>query len=101
MIRGLTITTALLLATVEPVTSDTDLVRYGITQGGLLAVVLVLLWYIRELHKRPFETLSVLTDLVAQTNQTMQKSINVSEAQERAIQQLSRTLEERSHRRKE
>lgn len=107
MLRGWLATGAIVAAGLEPVVAgDFDLARYAITQGGLLAVVLVLLWYIREMHKvqlgdekersadarRANES---LISLVGQANVTMQKNISVGEAQEKAIDRLARALEGR------
>ena len=39
MVRGLLASGMMLAATVEPVTSESDITRYAITQGGLLLVV--------------------------------------------------------------
>lgn len=53
MLRGFGLSLALIVAAVEPLAGDTDLVKYAVTQGGLLAVVLVLLWsYRRELKRQ-------------------------------------------------
>jgi hypothetical protein len=104
MFRGLTLTATLLFATLEPVLGgETDLPRYAITQGGLLAVVLVLLWYIRELHKQrdgaSDQTIESLTSIVAETNVSMQKNISVGEAQEKAIDRLAHAVERLDERR--
>jgi hypothetical protein len=46
--KGLSIATMLLASTMETVGTEPDLVKYGITQGGLLAVVMVLLFFYRR-----------------------------------------------------
>lgn len=106
MIRGLAISGMVIAAAMEPIGADPDLVRYAITQGGLLAVVLVLLWMMRSQDKQRLAderartatagmTIDALTALVGQTSAMMQKSISTGEAQEKAIHRLSRALEER------
>jgi hypothetical protein len=54
ILRSFAIVTALIVTAVEPITGsgDVDLIHYAITQGGLLAVVIVLLWnYRRDMHR--------------------------------------------------
>lgn len=96
MLRGLPITMALLLfATVEPVLdSNPDLVKYAITQGGLLAVVLVLLWsYRRDAMgqlKSKDEQLSVMTTLVSNATVALTRSAEAGERMARAVEVFER-----------
>lgn len=103
MLRSLTLSSALVIATLEPAL-ESDPFRYSITQGGLLAVVLVLLWYIRNRHRDELaqekdrtaaaeSSIATLIELVGDTKATMQKNISVGEAQEKAIHRLARAVE--------
>jgi|SRR6185295_17732305 len=50
--RSVALTLTVFAAAIEPIAaSEPDIMRYAITQGGLLLVVLVLLGYIRWLHQ--------------------------------------------------
>lgn len=112
MFRGLIATTLMVAAAVEPVVNDTDLVRYGLTQGGLLAVVLVLLWSYRKdmvgkLADRDNQ-LSVMTALVSKSTEALMKSgeadIRLAEAGKQnadAIAQMARAIESMNTRRRE
>ena len=68
MVRGFAASAVVALAAVEPIVGDVDLYKYAITQGGLLAVVLVLLWSYRRDFKRIVDDqqarLGVMTELV-------------------------------------
>jgi methyl-accepting chemotaxis protein len=94
----------LVLAAAEPAFGDVDLVKYAITQGGLLAVVIILLWSFRREFRRQIDeererlqeakdNFAVMTALVAQTNAAMQKTYSTGETQERAIHRLARAIE--------
>lgn len=74
----------------EPLASQPDLVKYAITQGGLLAVVLVLIWSNRVDAKRKDERLEVMTNLVATATQALTKASETSDRLARAVENLER-----------
>lgn len=84
------------IATVPMVDPDAFM-RYAVTQGGLLCVVLVLLWHLRSEQKRKDKEsasqIEVLTTLVGDTKATMQRQISVGEAQEKAMHRLAKTMD--------
>lgn len=103
---------ALLFAVAEPVLgADENALKYAITQGGLLCVALVLLWYIKNLHQGRVEeqqqrlgeekertaqahhVIEMLTELVGQTSATMQKTITVGEALEKSTDRLTSAVQ--------
>lgn len=92
-------------AAVEPVVADNDLFRYALTQGGLFGVVLVLLWSYRKDSLGALaierERVSVLTELVASTRETLAKSADAVSAQAKSIDGLARVVEGMNSRRKE
>lgn len=90
MIRGTLVATALIAATIEPAMPDFDLTRYAITQGGLLAVDLVLLWWIRQDLRRKDDRLDVMTKLVADSTAALTRNTEVSERVARALDNLER-----------
>src|SRR5262245_46606231 len=56
-LRGTALLTTMFAASIEPVVPvEPDMFRYGLAQGGLLAVVVVLLFYIRQKHQQEIET---------------------------------------------
>lgn len=88
-------------AIVEPLTGGPDVVRYAITQGGLLAVVLVLLWMIKAEARRneqslrtegdrKEERLEVMTTLVEKTVEAMTRQSDSSERVALALENLER-----------
>lgn len=85
----------LLLALEPPFTSDLDLWRYVITQGGLLVVVLILLWGIRAQLKGKDERLAVMTDLVREATAAQTQSADAVHRMARAVEILT---ERRVHR---
>jgi hypothetical protein len=97
MIRGVMLSLTVIAATVEPALGDIDLIRYAITQGGLLAVVLVLLWQMRGMsrdqqrHSRALETL-VDHSTTALVNSTIAvtRQAETSERVARALENLER-----------
>lgn len=98
MIRNLTAMgpTALVLvvAAMEPVmTTETDLFRYAVTQGGLLAIVLVLLWFYRRdflsMKARDDETIATLVSLVKENTAETVKSAAASERVVRMLEILA------------
>lgn len=95
MTRGIAATGMLMAFAVDAASPEsTDLMRYAITQGGLLAVVLVLLWSYRKdtlsvLHEQE-DRLKVLTDLVTQSTGALMKSADASERMARAVENLNR-----------
>lgn len=92
MIRASFASGALLLASLEPVMSDTDLGRYAITQGGLLFVVLVLLWSYRRDNlgalKEREDQIRVMADMVSKSTEALTKSADASERMARAVENL-------------
>lgn len=94
MLRGIGLSFALLIAALEPMSGETDLVRYAITQGGLLAVVLVLLWSYRRDAMRQLsekdERLAVMTELVRLSTAALTRSADASERMARAVENLDR-----------
>jgi hypothetical protein len=103
--------TLLIVATAaEPVVGDVDLVKYGVTQGGLLLVVLVLLWGFRREFRREVAVErarasaterreDLLLALVGQCNTAMQRTVNAAEEQEKATHRLARAIERLEDRR--
>lgn len=96
-IRTVTASAALLAMSVVDATapapaSDAELVRYAITQGGLLAVVLVLLWSYRRdtlsVLKEQENRLQILTDLVSSATEALTKSADATDRMARAVEQL-------------
>lgn len=80
----------MLQGVVEPLTAEPDLLRYAITQGGLLAVVLVLLWSIRLESRRKDDRLAVLTKLVADSTAALTKNTEQGDRLARAVENLER-----------
>lgn len=100
MFRGFLATSLIVAATVEPV-SEPDLLRYGLTQGGLLAVVLVLLWSYRKdmigkLADRD-DHLIVMTGLVSKSTEAQWKSAEAVERMARALEAMNVRREDRTH----
>lgn len=111
MFRGLTLTMALLFATAEPAIGDTELVKYGFTQGGLFIVVVILLIGFRREFRRQIEdeksrveyekarneehrqTITTLIALVGTTNTSMQQTVAIGQATEQAIHRLANTID--------
>lgn len=94
MMRGVTLTLALFVATIEPIASEPDvLVKYAITQGGLLAVVLVLLFFYRRDFLREIEEqrerLSVMAGMVESSTQALTRSADASERMARAVEHMT------------
>lgn len=91
MLRYGSLAAALLLqGVVAPLTAEPDLLRYAITQGGLLAVVLVLLWFIRLESRRKDDRLAVLTQLVANTTAALTRNTEQGDRLARAVENLER-----------
>lgn len=97
MMRGLTISMMLVAAALEPVMGSPDLVKYAITQGGLLFVVLVLLWFYRRdllrISQHDEDKASVLVTLVQQNTQAMTQAAAASTANEQAANRLASAVE--------
>ena len=85
------------LAVEGPPMGDLDLTRYALTQGGLLVVVLVLLWSYRKdlqtINKQREDQVKILTDLVGTNTTAMVKASAASEATEKAVARLSNALD--------
>jgi hypothetical protein len=89
MFKTMTIASVMLVqAVVEPMTADPDLTRYALTQGGLLIVVLVLLWSNRKESSRKDDRIEVLTTLVADTTAAVTKGTETTERLARAVESL-------------
>lgn len=102
MFKGLIATTLMIAAAVEPVVSETDLVKYGLTQGGLLAVVLVLLWsYRKDMVGKLSDVgdqLAVMTSIVSKSTEAQLKSAEAVERMARALEVLNVRREDRHER---
>lgn len=98
MIRGGVLVSALVLAVTEPVIGgEADLLKYAITQGGLLFVVLVLLWsyrrdFSRQLKERD-EQFKVIADLVSASTREQTILADLNAQMVRAVEQLTRVVE--------
>lgn len=96
MLRMMSAGFAVIAISIESL-GDVDLFRYAMTQGGLLVVVLVLLWSYRKDLKasnaKQDERIEVLTNLVATNTAAMTRAAAASEANEKAAHRLSRALD--------
>jgi predicted metalloprotease len=95
---------AMALAAAEPViVPEQDLIRYGITQGGLVLVVLVIFWsYRRDLVRlidAKDQNLRVLTELVASNTSAATRMAEAVEAQEKVIERLTSAIDRLDERR--
>ncbi len=94
MLRPIGMSVALLVAAVEPLNGETDFMRYAVTQGGLLAVVLVLLWSYRKDSmgqlKEKDEQLAVMTTLVSNATVALTRSAEAGERMARAVEAFER-----------
>lgn len=108
--KGVLATALMIAAAVEPVASDTDLLRYSVTQGGLLAVVLVLLWSIKnnrdEQTAKKDETIALLVGLVTKATEALMRSgeadVRLAEAGRQnadAIREMARAIDAMNTRR--
>ncbi len=126
---GVSVVSLLVTASLEPLGEPTEVVRYAITQGGLLCVALLLLAWIRSLHLREVDSkevllsakeemrerevatergraeaaersLHVVTGLVAQSNTTMQKAIDQMTWMQDSINRLTGSIERLDERRR-
>jgi uncharacterized protein YggE len=83
----------LIIATAETIAGDIDLTRYAITQGGLLAVVLVLIYMMRRDAQRREakgeEKATVLTDLVRANTAALTRAADATQAQQEATDRLA------------
>ncbi len=97
MVRSLLMSTIVVAAALEPTISDLDmpLSRYALTQGGLLAVVLVLLWTMRKDYQRVLtdraDQLEIMTDLVKASTMALTRSADATDRMARAVENLERT----------
>ncbi len=98
----MTATTMLIAAALDATSAEPDLVRYAITQGGLLAVVLVLLWSIRRdamrLQVRDDDRIAVLAAMVEKTTTALNVAASAAEANEKALHRLARAIESQERR---
>jgi hypothetical protein len=104
MTRGLLATAFTVAAAFEPVanvTGETDLLRYGLTQGGLLAVVLVLLWSYRKdtlsILKERENSLAEMATMVRDATAAQIKTAESVERMGRAIETMNLRREPRDH----
>jgi hypothetical protein len=104
-VRGASLVSAFLLAVGEPVVAppDGDLLRYALTQGGLAVVVLVLMWSYRRDFTRILDAkedrLVVMATMVSANIAAATRSAEASEAQQQAIERLSRVVDRLDERR--
>lgn len=74
-----------------------ELVKWSVTQGGLVLVLLVVLWsYRRDFTRvlaREDEETAILTDLVAQASAALQASRDASLATQQSLDRLARALD--------
>ncbi len=80
----------------ESVADQPDMLRYAVTQGGLLTAFLVLLYFYRKDFQsdrdRASDRITVLTDLVQRASEAHTKSADAQMVQARAIEELTRTI---------
>lgn len=95
MIRATALFSAFLMLGMEPVLpigGDFDLVKYGLTQGGLVLVVCVLLWFYRRdytrLNDNQGHQLDVMTNIVANATAALTRSAEASDRMARAVETL-------------
>ena len=92
MIRGMTATAMLFATTVETLGTEPDLLRYAITQGGLLAVVLVLLWSYRRdflrIQQKDDDKIALLTTLVADNTVATTRTAEATHRLAKAVEKL-------------
>lgn len=97
MMRGVMLAGTLIVATVEPVLGEPDVVRYAITQGGLLAVVLVLIYMMRRDFQRREakgeEKAVILTELVRANTAALTHTTDALIASQQATERLSRVVD--------
>lgn len=99
MLRATALTVALGMAALEPVLpalpgDDYSLVKYAITQGGLVLVVIVLLWSYRRDFTRVLgeqqDRLAVMTELVQLSTTALTRSADASDRMARAVENMER-----------
>ncbi|HEX4346391.1 MAG TPA: hypothetical protein VHZ73_02400 [Vicinamibacterales bacterium] len=78
-------------AAIEPALTppDMDFTRYAMTQGGLLVVVLVLLWGIRRELTGKDSQITVLTQLVKDSTQAQTSTADALDRVSRAVEVLT------------
>lgn len=98
--RGLFLTFTVFAAALEPVmATEPDLFRYAITQGGLVVVVFVLLYYIRALHQQALATadariaekderLQAMITLAGEVKVALSKSLDATAVLARSIEKI-------------
>lgn len=91
--RGLMLAGTLIIATAEPIVGDIDMTRYAITQGGLLAVVLVLIYIMRmDAQRREAkgeEKAAVLIDLVQANTAALTQHTDALRTSQQATDRLT------------
>lgn len=90
------ITGGLGLIAIETIGQEPDLMRYAITQGGLLMVVLVLLWSYRrdwtEIAEQRRAHITILTGLVQQSAVAQTKYADSQVVMARSMEEMTRTV---------
>jgi hypothetical protein len=99
--RGVIATTLMVAAAVEPVVNDADLPRYALTQGGLLAVVLVLLWSYRKdtmsILREKENNITLMAEMVQEATAASVKTAEALERMGRAIETMNLRRTPRDH----
>lgn len=97
MVRSSVLASAVIFAAAEPALSEFDLTRYAITQGGLLIVVLVLMYWQRidnkNKHRENQDKISILTAIAERSAVASTASAAASSANATAINRLASAVE--------
>lgn len=103
--RGSFLTLSVIATAVEPVVAgEQDFIRYAMTQGGLLIVVLICLAYIKVLHQREVadkqqqvddkdEKLQAMITLATEQKVMMSKILDATAAQAAAASKTAETMQ--------
>lgn len=95
-----TLAGTLIIAQASPIitSSDSSLIEYAVTQGGLLAFALVLLYFYRRdnfrIQAKDEEKIAVLVDLVAETKAAIIQAGAAIEKQSDAIHHQSHAIDQ-------
>ena len=96
MLRGVTATTMLLAVGVESTLAEPDLLRYAMTQGGLMLVVIVILWSYRRdftrIQQRDDEKVAILIELVSKNIAALEHTGATNASLTRVIEEDRRYL---------
>src|SRR4051812_22149918 len=95
MVRAVSAAFMILAVAVDPIlpqVGDVDLVKYAVTQGGLLAVVLVLMWSYRRDWQRTLseerDRSSATLTLAKETTFALTRSTEICERLTKAVEKL-------------